>query len=433
MNITVVGLGYVGAVSAVCLASRGHKVWGVDISAVKVDLLNRGQSPIVEPGLQEKVSVALRLGNLRAVSNIEEALCETDLCFIAVATPSQKNGQIDSSHLMRACQQIADVLKRLRKRQIIVIRSSVLPNVFDDANTLFAREARGLATLCANPEFLREGTAISDFDNPPLTIIGTNNVHAESMLRELYSDLNAPIHVLPAKEATMVKYASNAYHALKVAFANEVGALCHEAGLDSSVVMQTFCKDTTLNISAHYLRPGFAFGGSCLPKDIRALLYAGKMFDVDLPLMRGLLESNAGVIGRAVEIVLDARVRRVGLVGLSFKKDTDDLRESPFVELAERLIGKGIELRIYDPNVALARLVGANKEYIERTIPHLYRQLVGSLSELAESSELVVIGHNVDGIEAIRDHGNRYHLLDLTGQARFLRTESKMGVAAGAI
>jgi GDP-mannose 6-dehydrogenase len=433
MRIAVVGLGYVGAVSAVCLASRGHKVWGVDISHAKVESLSNGQSPIVEPGLNEKLSTALALGNLHVTCNIEEALCETDLCFVAVATPSRKNGQIDASHLQRACQQIATVLKNHQRKQIIVIRSSVLPNVFDETTALFTREARGLATLCANPEFLREGTAIADFNNPPFTVIGTNNPQAESVLRELYSDLAAPIYVLPAKEATMVKYASNAYHALKVAFANEVSSLCNEAGIDGAAVMQVFCKDTKLNISAHYLRPGFAFGGSCLPKDVRALLYAGKLFDVDLPLMRGLLDSNAGIIDRAVHTVLDTQVRRIGLVGLSFKKDTDDLRESPFVELAERLIGKGLELRIYDPNVSLARLVGANKEYIERTIPHLSRQMVGSLAELADLSELVIIGHNFDGIELIRQRQNQYHLLDLTSQLRFVRAERGIGVAAGAI
>jgi GDP-mannose 6-dehydrogenase len=433
MKIAIIGLGYVGAVSAVCLASRGHQVWGVDISSAKVESLKNGLSPIVEPGLQEKLAAGLALGNLRVTCDIAEALCQTDLCFVAVATPSRKNGQIDSDLLLRACQQISAVLRNQQRKQIVLIRSSVLPNVFDEVDALFAREARGMVTLCANPEFLREGTAITDFEDPPFTIIGTTNPQAESVLRELYSDLTAPIYVLPAKEATMVKYASNAYHALKVAFANEVSTVCSEAGLDGTAVMQIFCQDTKLNISAHYLRPGFAFGGSCLPKDVRALLYAGKLFDVDLPLMRGILDSNAGVVDRAVQFVLDAQVRRIGLIGLSFKKDTDDLRESPFVELSERLIGKGLELRIYDPNVSLARLVGANKDYIERTIPHLSRQMTGSLSELADWSELVVIGHNFDGIEIVRNRENQFHLLDLTGQLRFVRAERAIGVAAGAI
>jgi len=419
MNITVVGIGYVGAVSAVCFAKRGHRVCGIDINRQKVDSINNGQPPIVEPGLEALLSECIRAGNLRATCDLEEALRESDICFVSVATPSLRNGQIDASQLLRACEQIAVALRALKRRQIVVIRSSVMPNVFEQASELFESQTGGLVELSVNPEFLREGTAIADFENPPFTVIGTENARVEKALRELYSYLNAPIFILRAKEATLLKYASNAFHALKVAFANEIGAVCQHAGIDGEAVMEVFCRDNKLNISPYYLRPGFAFGGSCLPKDVRALLYAAKSYDIELPLIEGLMESNVRVIDRAVEVVLDAHVRHVGLIGLSFKKSTDDLRESPFVELAERLIGKGIELRIYDPNVSLARLTGANKNYINQAIPHLSRVLVGSIAEAIQPAELVVIGHNFDGVDSVRADCSRYHLLDLTGQLKF--------------
>jgi len=428
MKISIVGLGYVGVVSAACFANRGHEVWGVDINPLKVQSLTDGKSPIIEPGLEEKVSAAVSAGNLKATSRIEEALRQSSLCLVSVATPSRRNGQIDASHLLRACRQVAITLKALQQKQVVVIRSSVLPNVFEEAGEVFSAEAPGLVDLCVNPEFLREGTAIADFDHPPFTLIGTESPAIETTLRDLYADLDAPVYVLGPKEATLVKYASNAFHALKVAFVNEISAVCSGGGIDAKAIMEVFCKDTKLNISSHYLRPGFAFGGSCLPKDIRALLYAARLSDTNLPLMRGILESNAQVIERAVHEILDTKARRVGLVGLSFKRNTDDLRESPFVELAERLIGKGLELRIYDPNVSVARLVGANREFIEQSIPHLSRVLVDSLGDIAEFSDLVVIGHNFDGIEVIRQKRGRYHILDLTGQIELLERDGTLAL-----
>ena len=252
--------------------------------------------------------------------------------------------------------------------------------------------------LCANPEFLREGTAIHDFEEPPFTLLGVDDPNAESMLRSLYSDLEAPLFVLPPGEALLVKYASNAFHALKVVFANEIGALCRETGIDSNAVMSVFCRDTKLNVSPRYLMPGFAFGGSCLPKDVRALLYAAKQADLELPTLNSLMASNNEVIDRAVRQICGTGKRRLGLIGLSFKSNTDDLRESPFVDLAERLIGKGFELRIYDPNVSLARLTGANKEYINQVIPHLSRLLVRSLGDLNDC-ELILVGHRYQGVD----------------------------------
>jgi GDP-mannose 6-dehydrogenase len=398
MNITAVGLGYVGTVSAACLACKGHRVWGADINPEKVRIINEGRSPIVENGLDVKVAQARASGRLLATCDAAEALEHTDICFVAVATPSRPNGQIDPTHLFRACEQIAEALVSLDRRQTVVIRSSVLPSVLQSCHEIFLSKAPGRVTLCANPEFLREGTAICDFEDPPFTLLGVDDPDAELTLRSLYADLEAPLFVLSPREALLVKYASNAFHALKVSFANEIGALCHKTGIDANAVMSVFCKDTKLNISPRYLMPGFAFGGSCLPKDVRALLYAAKQEDLELPTLSSLLASNNAVIDRAVREISATGKKRLGLIGLSFKSNTDDLRESPFVDLAERLLGKGNELRIYDPNVSLARLTGANKEYINRVIPHLSRLLVRSLEDL-NGCDLVIVGHRYQGVD----------------------------------
>jgi GDP-mannose 6-dehydrogenase len=411
MNISIVGLGYVGTVSAACLAGMGHRVWGVDVNADKVRIINEGRSPIVENGLAEKVAQGRHAGSLSATVDIEEALRETELCFVAVATPSRPNGQIDPAHLFRACEQIATALARLGRKQIVVIRSSVLPAIFDDCRGRFDLKAPGLVELCANPEFLREGTAIRDFEEPPFTILGTEIPAAESTLRSLYSEQSAPIFVLEPKAALMVKYASNAFHALKVAFANEIAAVCQQAEVNAEAVMNVFCSDTKLNISRRYLMPGFAFGGSCLPKDVRAVLHAGKDLDLELPLIAGILSSNEQVIERAFQKIRATGKRRLGLIGLSFKSNTDDLRESPFVELAERLLGKGYELSIYDPNVIAARLTGANKQYIDGVIPHLSRLLVASLDELGDG-ELLIVGHHFDGVDQLL-RNTRASVIDL--------------------
>jgi len=337
MNISIVGLGYVGAVSAACLADLGHRVWGVDINADKVRIINEGCSPIVESGLADKIGRARKSGCLCATIEVEQALRETELCFVAVATPSRANGQINPAHLFRACKQIAAALSQLRRKQTVVIRSSVLPSVFDECQKIFESSAPGLVELCANPEFLREGTAIRDFEEPPFTVLGTNSAGAEETLRSLYGEQSAPIFVLPPKEALMVKYASNAFHALKVAFSNELAAVCEQTGVNAKAVMNVFCNDTKLNISRRYLMPGFAFGGSCLPKDVRAILHTGKDCDLQLPVIAATLLSNECVIERAFKKIRATGKRRLGLIGLSFKSNTDDLRESPFVELAERL------------------------------------------------------------------------------------------------
>ena len=411
MNISIVGLGYVGAVSAACLADRGHRVWGVDINPDKVRIVNEGRSPIVESGLADKIAHGRHAQCLSATVDIEQALRETELCFVAVATPSRANGQIDPAHLFRACNQIATALSKLGKKQNVVIRSSVLPSIFDDCRKIFESTAPGLVELCANPEFLREGTAIHDFEEPPFTVLGTDSAAAKETLRALYSEQSAPVFMLEPREALMVKYASNAFHSLKVAFANEIAAVCQRAEVDAEAVMNVFCGDTKLNISRRYLMPGFAFGGSCLPKDVRAILHAGKELDLQLPLITAILSSNEQVIERAFQKIRATGKRRLGLIGLSFKSNTDDLRESPFVELAERLLGKGYELSIYDPNVIAAQLTGANKEYIDGVIPHLSRLLVPSLDELS-NAELLIVGHHFQGVAVLLEN-TRASVIDL--------------------
>jgi len=397
MEITIVGLGYVGTVSAACFASAGHSVWGVDINPEKVRIVNEGRTPIVERDLEERIAQAREAGRLRATCDLSEALCRSAVCFVAVATPSRSNGDIDATHLLRACGQIAQVLRDCGRPQIVVMRSTILPSVFEQCNEIFKSLAAGRVTFCVNPEFLREGTAVGDFEKPPFTLLGVEDGQVEATLRSLYQFISAPVFVLPPKESLLVKYASNAYHAMKITFANEIGALCARADIDGQRVMSVFCEDTKLNISSRYLLPGFAFGGSCLPKDVRALTYAAKHYDLDVPLINSLLTSNEKVIQRALERVCDSKFRCIGLIGLGFKANTDDLRESPLVELAERLLGKGYDLRIFDPNVSIAQLTGSNKEYIHKVIPHLSRLLVGSLEDLA-ACELLVVGHRYPNV-----------------------------------
>jgi GDP-mannose 6-dehydrogenase len=393
MKITIVGLGYVGTVSAACLAAQGHQVCGVDTNRQKVDMLNSGKAPIIEPDLELTVQKARGAGGLRASHRIDEALVDADLCFINVATPSRRNGDIDSSFLFNACAQTASAVAASGKKQVVIIRSSILPSTFEQCCRLFETSAPGLIDVGVNPEFLREGSAIADFEHPPLVVIGTSVPYVAEMLTDLYANVRAPLYVLPPKEALLVKYASNAFHALKVTFANEMGALCVSSGANAELVMSTFCADTVLNISARYLKPGFAFGGSCLPKDVRALVSSARQYDLDLPVIRSILESNAAIVERAVTAVLDLGIKRIGIVGLSFKPNTDDLRESPFVKVAEALLGKGFSLTIYDPNVSIAKLTGRNKDFIESAIPHLSRLLVSSLEELTERSDLLIVGH----------------------------------------
>jgi len=396
MKIAVFGLGYVGVVSAACLARDGHAVVGVDPNALKVDFVRQGKSPIVEPGLEQLIAAAVAAGRLVAGSDAVAAVAQCEVLMVCVGTPGQPNGSLDLSYVRRVVQQIGEQLAGATTYKVVVIRSTLLPGsmqsvVIPSLEESSQRQAGKDFGVCINPEFLREGSAISDYDHPPKTVIGACDERAAARVRELYAGLSAPLILTDLRTAEMVKYIDNSWHSLKVTFANEVGRLCKAMGIDARLAMRLFCMDTKLNISSAYLRPGFAFGGSCLPKDVRALTYQGRLLDVDTPVLSSILPSNQLHIAHALAMIRATGRRRVGLFGLSFKEGTDDLRESPIVTLAEQLIGKGYELTVYDQNVRLASLVGANREYILNHIPHIGRLMVDRPELLLEQSDVVVV------------------------------------------
>ena len=396
MKIAVFGLGYVGVVSAACLVRDGHEVLGVDPNVVQVSFLRQGKSPIVEPGLDELIAAATAAGRLTAGSDTVAAVAQCDVLMVCVGTPGQPNGSLDLSYVRRVVQQIGEQLAAAAAYKVVVIRSTLLPGsmqnvVIPTLEESARRKAGQDFGVCINPEFLREGSAIYDYDHPPKTVIGASDERAAAIVRELYSALSAPMLQTDLRTAEMLKYIDNSWHALKVTFANEVGRLCKAMGIDGRLAMRMFCQDTKLNISTTYLRPGFAFGGSCLPKDVRALTYQGRLLDVDTPVLSSILSSNQLHIAHALGMIRTTGRRRVGLLGLSFKEGTDDLRESPIVTLAELLIGKGYELLVYDRNVRLASLVGANRDYILNHIPHIGRLMVDRPEQLIEQSEVLVV------------------------------------------
>jgi GDP-mannose 6-dehydrogenase len=397
-SISVFGLGYVGCVSAACFAKEGHSVVGVDVSPSKVDMINAGKATIVEQGIAELVADMHAAGRLRATTSVTEAVNGTSISLICVGTPSRPNGGLDLSYVERVCAQIGEVLRNKAGRHTVVIRSTVLPGSTEEIAGAAIARASGLQPhkdfgIAMNPEFLREGTSIKDFYDPPFTVIGTEDTATADTVAVLYAGLAAPVHKVATRVAEMLKYACNCYHGLKVGFANEIGIVCKSLGVDSHVVMKLFCEDTKLNVSPAYLRPGFAFGGSCLPKDLRAVTYRAKQLDLDTPILRATLEGNEKQISRAYDMVMAAGHKRVGILGLAFKEGTDDLRESPMVSLIERLLGKGVHVTIYDREVTSARLIGANKEYVEREIPHIWTLMRGSIADVLSSSETVVIGN----------------------------------------
>jgi GDP-mannose 6-dehydrogenase len=398
MRISVFGLGYVGAVSAACLAKDGHQVIGVDMNDIKVNLIAGGRSPIVEPGLGELIAEHVASGRLHATTDVAEAVLQSDLLFICVGTPGMRNGSIDLTHVRRVCEQIGLALREHPGAPVVVMRSTMLPGTMHEVviPTLEAHSGKRAGEefgVCVNPEFLREGTAIQDYDNPPKTLIGQFNQASGDRLASVYARMPGPIIRTDIGTAEMVKYADNAWHALKVGFANEIGNICKVLDVDAHRVMEIFCQDTKLNLSPYYLKPGFAFGGSCLPKDLRALLYKAKTLDLALPILGAILPSNEQQIDRAVRAVIEKGSRAVGILGFSFKAGTDDLRESPIVELAERLIGKGYDLRVYDSNVRLASLHGANRDYILNHIPHISRVMVPTIDEVLAHARTIVIGN----------------------------------------
>jgi GDP-mannose 6-dehydrogenase len=405
MRISVFGLGYVGAVSAACLAADGHTVVGVDTNQVKVDLLNQGRAPVIEEGLGELIEQGVRSGRLRATTDCDEAVATTDLGFVCVGTPSKSNGSLDLAYLRRVAEDIGQAIGRQQTDFVVVIRSTVLPGTTRQIVLPDLERAAGRpVSVGVHPEFLREGTAIRDFHEPPKAVVGAADYRVQELVAPVAARPGAPLIQTDLELAEMVKYADNAWHALKVSFANEIGSLAKAQGLDGQQVMDIFCADTKLNLSPVYLRPGFAFGGSCLPKDVRALRYQGRSLDLDLPVLNAILPSNVQQLERAFQLVADAGARRVGVLGLAFKAGTDDLRESPMVEVVERLIGKGYDLRIYDAKVSLAKLVGANKSYILDQIPHISDLMVASIDEVLDHAGTVVIGNRDPAFSAVADH-----------------------------
>lgn len=398
MRISVLGLGYVGCISAACLARQGHQVVGVDVNPVKVELINQGKSPIVEHQVDEIIAAVVAQGLLTATTDACAAVAHSDLSLICVGTPSQDNGSLDLSYVRHAAADVGQALRQCGHYHVVTVRSTLLPGSIETSVIPLIEQTSGKQMgqdfgVCINPEFLREGSAVTDYDHPAFTLIGANDQQSGDRVAALYTAIDAPILRTDIRTAEMVKYASNAFHALKVSFANEIGLLCKALGIDSHTVMDIFVQDKQLNISPRYLKPGFAFGGSCLPKDLRALNHRAKSLDLELPVLKAILPSNENQIDQAFRLILRAGQKKVGVLGLTFKAGTDDLRESPVVQLVERLIGKGYDLRIYDRNVSLARIIGANKRYIEQVIPHISTLLVPTLDDVLDHAETLVIGN----------------------------------------
>ena len=399
MKISVMGLGYVGAVAAACLAKDGHEVIGIDPQQTKVDLINEGRTPIIEKDIGDIIAEQVQLGRLRATTDVKAAVLATDISLVCVGTPSLGNGHIDLKYVRRVCEQIGEALREHRGHTV-VLRSTLLPGSMKSVVIPTLESTSGLEAgrdfgLCINPEFLREGTAVFDYYHPPKTVIGEvgGRGGAGDVLEKLYAHLPGPKIRTDYETAEMVKYADNTWHALKVSFANEIGNICKALGIDSHKLMDIFCQDTKLNLSPYYLKPGFAFGGSCLPKDVRALAYKAKLLDVNVPIIDAILPSNDEQIERGIRAVIDKGSKKVGILGFSFKAGTDDLRESPMVELVERLIGKGYDLKVYDSNVRIASIVGANRDYILNHIPHISKLMVDSIDEVLDHAGTVVIGN----------------------------------------
>lgn len=437
MRVAVFGLGYVGTVTAAALASLGHEVVGVDTNPTKLGRIERGESPVLEPGIDDLVASVQRGGLLRASADGERAAAESDLSLICVGTPSRGNGSLSTDAVERVSATIGRGLRAASSRRTVVLRSTSRPGTAEEVVGAIVERVSGLTRgdgfgLVMNPEFLREGSSLADFFAPPKTVIGELDERSGAPLAELYKSIPAPLHRVPIRVAEMVKYADNAFHAVKIGFANEIGALCRALGLDSHEVMDVFLSDTKLNVSPAYLRPGFAFGGSCLPKDLRALMHSARHADLELPLLASVLSSNEQHLERTLDEIVASGGRSVGLVGLAFKPGTDDLRESPLVELAERLLGKGFELLIYDPVVSLSNLVGANREYVEARIPHLSRLLVPTLDELVERAEVYVVGDRVPGVERLlraRDGRLLFDLVRLDSATELRGSKGYVGVA----
>ena len=432
-SISVFGLGYVGTVTAACLAHQGSQVLGVDLNRSKVAALEAGRSPILEPGISDLIRECNRACRLRASSDAEAAVLKTEISFLCVGTPGLRNGKLDLGHIEPVCQQIGTALRKKDSFHLVVLRSTVLPGTAETIVVPTLEKASGKKMgrdfgVCVNPEFMREGTAVADFMEPSMTIIGLVDAAHSAMLRELYAWVPGRIFETSFHSAEMVKYVCNAWHAVKVAFANEVGTLARELGVDAEAVIEIFSADVKLNISPAYMKPGFAFGGSCLPKDLRAMNYRAKELDLRLPLFEAILPSNDSHLQRAVQMVLDTGKKKIAMLGLSFKAATDDLRESPQVQLVKRLLGEGCQIRIWDDNVSLGQLIGSNRQYIEEVIPHLGALMSSDLSQVLQNSEVVVIGTRGLPKKALRQAIREDHIvIDLVNLERARRID---GIAA---
>ncbi len=427
MRISIFGLGYVGAVSAGCLAADGHTVIGVDPNATKVKLINDGVTPIIEKDIGEIIAKAVKEKRLWATIDVAEAINDSELSIVCVGTPSERNGSLDLKYIRNCCEEIGQALRNKSSWHNVTIRSTILPGTMRNIIIPMLEESSGKKAgvdfgICNNPEFLREGTAVYDYRNPPKTVIGEIDARSGDVLAGLYAHLQAPLIRTSVETAEMVKYVDNVWHAVKVAFANEIGNICKPLEIDSHEVMGIFCQDTKLNLSPYYLKPGFAFGGSCLPKDLRALSYKAKALDLDLPLLASVIPSNEIQIDRAFKMISDKNVKKIAILGFSFKEGTDDLRESPVVELIERLIGKGADLRLYDKNVSLAALTGANRDYILNHIPHISRLMVDNIKAAVDHADLIIIGNKApEFAEWIDKIPSNKHIIDLVRIAKSVR------------
>jgi GDP-mannose 6-dehydrogenase len=437
MRISVFGMGYVGAVSAACLARDGHTVVGVDVDPLKLDLIRRGRSPIVEEGIQELTREVVESGRLTVTNDVAQAIANTDLSFVCVGTPSSPNGSQDLSAIRRVMQSIGEAIGRKNSFHTVILRSTVQPGTVDEVMTPILEQASGKKAdvdfgVGFQPEFLREGTSIKDYDNPPFTVVGTRSEKSAAVLKELFEQLPCEFISTSVGVAEMLKYACNAFHAVKVTFANEIGRLSQAVNVDAREVMDLVCRDKRLNISPAYMKPGFAFGGSCLPKDLRALTYVGKTKDVTTPMLGNVIGSNRAHIDHVIDKITQPGVRKVAMIGLSFKAGTDDLRESPLVAVAERLIGKGYDLRIYDPEVNLSRLIGANKRFIEESIPHIGNLMVTSADEALNHAQVVLVGITNKTLveELVKGLDSRHQVVDVVGLPRErLKCASNAGAA----
>lgn len=417
MKISIFGLGYVGVVTVACLSQDGHEVIGVDVNQEKVDMVAKGKSPIVEPGLENLLSEGVRAGLIKATNDAKKAVEETDVSFISVGTPPTDKGGSDLRFVYKVCREIASAIREKGLPHVIILRSTVPPGTLEYCRKLFSDYVGSISVhLAFNPEFLREGSAVEDYYSPPYTVIGADDSKGEDVLRDLYSNVDAPIINVKPSVAEMVKCVANAWHANKVAFANEVGRIAKAYGVDGRAVMDVIIKDVKLNVSPAYMRPGFAYGGSCLPKDVGALINCAREQGVEVPLLSALPQTNELQVELAVKETLRLGAKKVSIWGLAFKKDTDDLRESPSVLLVKKLLGEGMDVRIYDPSVYRAKLMGTNLEYIKHNLPHFEGLLVSDISETLTNVDTVVVTYStMEFRQTLTDAPRSFRVLDLAG------------------